>query len=65
MRLSDSDKAMLSGQWGDTKSIAMDGLVQLGDAFGAEEMVDIGYAHFHAGMAMYLYDVELMEELAA
>lgn len=65
MRLSDSDKAMLAGQWGDTKRIAMDGLVQLGDAFGAEEMVDIGYAHIHAGMAMYLHDVELMEDLAA
>ncbi len=27
-------------------------------------MVDIGYAHIHAGMAMYLGDVELMEDLA-
>jgi predicted aconitase len=27
-------------------------------------MVDIGYAHIHAGMAMYKDDVELMEELA-
>jgi len=65
MRLSDFDKAMLSGKKDDIKSIAMEGLVQLGDAFGAEEMVDIGYAHIHAGMAMYLDDVELMEEYAS
>jgi cis-L-3-hydroxyproline dehydratase len=65
MRLSDDDKAMLDGQQGEAKRLAMDGLVQLGTAFGAEDMVAIGYAHIHAGMAMYLHDVELMEELAA
>jgi predicted aconitase len=42
----------------------MQGLVQLGRAFGAPRMVEIGYAHNHAGMALYLEDVELMEELA-
>jgi len=28
-------------------------------------LVEIGYAHVHAGMALYLEDVELMEELAS
>jgi cis-L-3-hydroxyproline dehydratase len=65
MKLSDDDKAMLDGTQGEAKRLAMDGLVQLGRAFGAEDMVSIGYAHIHAGMAMYLHDVELMEELAA
>jgi len=65
MRLNDDDKAMLDGRQGEAKRLAMDGLVQLGNAFGAEDMVSIGYAHIHAGMAMYLHDVELMEELAA
>jgi predicted aconitase len=38
--------------------------VQLGRAFAAPRMIEIGYAHIHAGMALYLEDVELMEELA-
>jgi predicted aconitase len=64
MRLTDSERAMLDGAAGEARRVAMAGLVQLGDAFGAEDMVEIGYAHIHAGMALYLHDVELMEELA-
>ncbi len=64
MRLSDVDRAMLDGASGEVAREAMDALVQLGEAFDAEDMVDIGYAHVHAGMAMYLGDVELMEDLA-
>jgi predicted aconitase len=29
------------------------GLVQLGEAYGAEDMVPIGYAHVHPGIAPY------------
>lgn len=65
MRLSDRDKAMLDGSDGPANREAMAALVQLGEAFDAEDMVDIGYAHVHAGMAMYLGDVELMEDLAS
>ena len=65
MRLSDRDKAMLDGAEGPANREAMAALVQLGEAFDAEDMVDIGYAHVHAGMAMYLGDVELMEDLAS
>jgi len=65
MRLTPYEQEMLDGRHGEAKRRAMDGLVQLGTAFGAEDMVEIGYAHIHAGMAMYLHDVELMEELAA
>ena len=64
MRLSDRDKAMLDGRDGDAARQAMEALIQLGEAFDAPDMVDIGYAHIHAGMAMYLGDVELMEGLA-
>ncbi len=64
MRLTRLEDEMLDGRHGEAKRRAMDGLVQLGRAFGAEDMVEIGYAHIHAGMAMYLHDVELMEELA-
>lgn len=65
MRLSDRDKAMLNGAEGPVAREAIEALIQLGEAFDAEDMVDIGYAHVHAGMAMYLGDVELMEGLAA
>lgn len=65
MRLSDEEKAMLGGDRGEAAARAMDGLVQLGEAFGADDMVEIGYAHVHPGMALYAQDVELMEELAA
>ncbi len=64
MRLSTQDQILLDGAAGEVKRQAMDALVQLGEAFDAEDMVDIGYAHVHAGMAMYLGDVELIEELA-
>jgi len=65
MRLTADEQAMLEGAEGEARRIAMDALVQLGEAFGADDLVEIGYAHIHAGMALYLKDVELMEELAA
>ena len=65
MQLTEVEEAMLAGRDGPAKQRAMEGLVQLGRAFGARHMVEIGYAHIHAGMALYLEDVELMEELAA
>ena len=64
MKLSRLDQEMLDGGHGAAKRRAMEGLVQLGRAFEAPEMVDIGYAHIHAGMALYWRDVELMEDLA-
>ena len=64
MQLTAAEEAMLAGREGPAKQRAMAGLVQLGRAFGAPRMVEIGYAHIHAGMALYLEDVELMEELA-
>src|SRR5829696_4202733 len=54
---------MLDGARGAALQRAMEGLVQLGEAFDAEDMVPIGYAHVHPGMAMYAHDVDLLEEL--
>ncbi len=65
MRLTTLEQAMLDGAHGEPKRIAMDGLVKLGRAYDAEDMVEIGYAHVHAGMALYLRDVELVEDFAA
>ncbi len=64
MQLSARDRALLDGVEGDPARRAMEALVQLGEAFDAPDMVDIGYAHIHAGMAMYLGDVELIDDLA-
>jgi len=64
MELTRVEEEMLSGREGPMKQRAMEGLVQLGRAYGAARMVEIGYAHIHPGMALYLKDVELMEELA-
>ena len=63
MRLTYEDLEMLDGRQGEARRRAMEGLVQLGEAFGAEDLVSIGYAHVHPGMAMYAQDVELLEEL--
>lgn len=56
---------MLDGDHGEAAARSMAGLVALGEAFDADDMVDIGYAHVHPGMALYAQDVELMEDLAA
>lgn len=65
MRLSEGDKALLDGAEGEGARIAMEALVELGRAFDAPDMVDIGYAHVHPGMALYKGDVEMMERLSA
>ena len=65
MLLTSNDKAILDGSKGEVLQKAMEALVQLGEAFDAKDMVDIGYAHVHAGMALYKGDVELIEELAS
>src|SRR5690606_18472585 len=64
MRLSDRDKSLLDGAEGEAARLAMEALVELGEAFDAPDMVDISYAHVHAGMALYLGDVEMIEDLS-
>jgi predicted aconitase len=64
MILTRVEEDMLAGHQGPAKKLALEGLVQLGRAYGAPRMVEIGYAHIHAGMALYLEDVELIEGLA-
>ena len=62
MELSRVEEDMLAGRHGPAKKLAMEGLVQLGRAYGAPRMVEIGYAHVHAGMALYLEDVEVEDK---
>ncbi len=65
MRLTREEQEMLDGVQGPARQVAMQGLVQLGDAFDAKEMVPIGYAHIYAGLPMYVHDLELIEDLVA
>ena len=65
MRLTRDELEMLDGRRGEAQRRSMAGLVQLGEAFGAEDMVEIGYAHVHPGMALYAQDVELLEDLVS
>jgi predicted aconitase len=45
---------MLDGGQGEARRRAMDGLVQLGEAFDASAMFAIGCVHVHPGMALYV-----------
>ncbi len=64
MQLTAEDQALLDGARGEAARRAMADLVRLGEAYDAADMVDIGYAHIHSGMALYKGDVELMTGLA-
>jgi hypothetical protein len=65
VNLSDEERAILNGHHGEALRRSMEGLVQLGEAFRAEDMIRIGYAHVHPGTALYAQDVELLEELVS
>ena len=45
MYLTKEEQAMLDGKMGEGKAIAMKVLVAIGEAFGAEKMVEISRAH--------------------
>ena len=49
MKLRDDEKRMLDGEEGHTIQKAMELLVKIGDAHGAEDMLDISYAHIESG----------------
>lgn len=58
MRLTAHEKAMLNGEEGPVVAEAIDYLIQLGDAFDAERLVDIVYCHYPAEMGIYAGQVE-------
>ena len=64
MQLTDKEKEMLDGKDGEAVRIAMSILSDIGDAVGAEEMVEI--AHVHTDSGFYLGDagLEFVEHLA-
>ena len=64
MKLTDREKAMLKGDEGEVVAEAMDHLVQFGEAFDAERLVDIVYCHYPAEMAIYEGNVKDVVEYA-
>ena len=58
MKLTDQEKAMLDGNEGIAAAEALDYLVQFGEAFDAERLVDISFAIYPAEMAIYKGMVE-------
>jgi predicted aconitase len=58
MRLTEVERAVLDGAQGELRREALDYIVQLGEAFDAECLVDISYCHYPAEMAIYPGSVE-------
>ena len=58
MRLNEEEQAMLDGKYGDAVAIAIDYIIQLGEAFDAPRLVDIVYCHYPAEMSIYKGNVE-------
>jgi hypothetical protein len=64
MQLTAEEQAVLDGADGPVKQQALDYIVQFGEAFGAERLVDISYVHYPAEMAIYEGQVEDVVEYA-
>ena len=58
MRLTDDEKRMLDGHFGEPLAKSLRYIVQFGEAFDAEELTTIQYCHYPAEMAIYEGSVE-------
>ncbi len=64
MQLSDDEKKMRDGQLGEAVGMAMSILVELGEAIGAPEMVEITHVHTDSGFYLGDAGLEFVEHLA-
>jgi len=60
MRLTDEEKKMQDGEYGEPVRIAMDILIALGEIYGAEKMIPISSAHC-AGLSLKTHGIEGMK----
>jgi predicted aconitase len=58
MYLTPDEQAMQDGKYGPSVAEAIDYIIQLGEAFDAERLVDIVYCHYPAEMGIYKGNVE-------
>jgi len=61
MRLTDEEKRMFDGEFGEATQYSMEILVRLGDMYGADHLVEIQSAHLTGGYPEFLATVELTE----
>ena len=64
MKLTDHEKDILDGREGPAAQIALSSLVDLGEAFGAEELIAVSQAHIDAAVYMVDAQIEFVERLA-
>jgi len=64
MKLTDEEKAILQGSKGEGMQKSLDYIVQLGEAFDAEKLVNITYCHYLAEMAIYRGDIDILDDIS-
>ena len=64
MRLTHQEREILEGKHGEAPRIALAILVDLGDLFGAEEMMDVSQVHIDSSVYMVDAGVEFAERMA-
>jgi len=64
MKLTDHEKDILDGREGPAVQIALSSLVDMGEAFGAEELIAVSQAHIDAAVYMVDAQIEFVERLA-
>ena len=65
MELTEQEKRFLEGEAGEAVRLAMAILVELGDAIGAPEMVEIEHVHTDSGFYLGDAGLEFVKHLAA
>jgi predicted aconitase len=63
MKLTDQEKEILDGREGEAARIALSSLVDLGELFGAEELISVSQAHIDATVYMVDAQIEFVERL--
>ncbi|MCK5724984.1 MAG: DUF521 domain-containing protein [Gammaproteobacteria bacterium] len=64
MRLTDEEKSILDGKQGEAARIALSVLVDLGEVFGAEELMKVSQVHIDTTVYMLDAGLEFAERLA-
>ena len=63
MRLTDEDKSILDGKRGEAARIALSVLVDLGELFGAVELMKVSQVHIDATLYMVEAGLEFAEKM--
>ena len=64
MHLTDEEKGILEGKQGEAARIALSALVDLGELYGAEDLIPVSQAHIDATLYMVEAGLEFAEKIA-